>query len=145
VIATLKTALAQGRLTEDEHDERVTTASAAQSMAELAALTADLPASLTTRRPAVRDVWLGVGLTVAAVGVLAVIVVLQPDNSLAFLAALAAALTILVAPGITVGLMIDVRHQRRSARRRSSSLGDNQLHARRAGRKQSGAIGAAGR
>ena len=44
-------------------------------------------------------------------------VALRPDNSLAFLAALGAAVTILVAPAVTVGLLIDVRHQRRSSRR----------------------------
>jgi len=116
-ISTLKAALAQGRLTEDEHDARVAQASAARSPAELAALTADLPAGITARLPAARDVWIGAGLIMAAVGVLAVIVLLQPDNSLAFLAALGAAATILLAPGITVGLMVDVLHQRRSRRR----------------------------
>jgi hypothetical protein len=118
VIATLKAALAQGRLAEDEHDERMALASATRSPAELAALTADLPAGLTARRPAVRDVWTGVGLILAAVSVLAAIVALQPDNSLAFRAALGAAATILVAPGVTVGVLIDVLHQRRADRRR---------------------------
>jgi len=64
-------------------------------------------------------VWIGVGVIMAAVSVLAAIVLLKPDNSLAFLAALGAAATILLAPGITVGLMVDVLHQRRSGRRRS--------------------------
>ena len=118
VIRTLKAALAEGRLTEDEHDARVAQASASRSPAEVAALTADLPAGLTAQ-PAARDVWIGVGVIMAAVSVLAAIVLLKPDNSLAFLAALGAAATILLAPGITVGLMVDVLHQRRSGRRRS--------------------------
>jgi hypothetical protein len=119
VIRTLKAALAQGRLTEDEHDARVDRASASRSPAEMAALIADLPAGITARPPAVRDVWIGVGLIMAAVGVLAAIVLLRPDNFLAFIAALGAAAAILVAPGITVGLMVDVLHQRRPGRRRS--------------------------
>ena len=119
VIRTLKAALAQGRLTEDEHEARVAQASASRSPAELAALTADLPAGLTARPPTARDVWIGVGLIMAAVSVLAAIVLLKPDDSLAFMAALGAAATILLAPGITVGLMVDVLHQRRSGRRRS--------------------------
>ena len=119
VTATLRAALAQGRLTKDEHDERVALASAARSPAELAELTTDLPAGLTARLPAVRDVWIGIGSILAAISVLAAIVALRPDNSLAFLAALGAAATILVAPGITVGMLIDVLHRRRADRRRS--------------------------
>jgi hypothetical protein len=53
VIRTLRVALAQGRLTEDEHDARAAQASASQSRDELTGLTADLPAgSLSRRRPA---------------------------------------------------------------------------------------------
>ncbi len=119
VIRTLKAAFAQGRLTEDEHDARVAQASVSRSHDELAALTADLPAGLTARPPASRDVWIGVGLIMAAVSVLAAIVLLNPDNYAAFALGLGAAATLIVAPGITVGLMVDVRHQKRSARRRS--------------------------
>jgi hypothetical protein len=35
------------------------------------------------------------------------------------MAVVGAAVSILVVPGITLGLMVDVRHQRRSGRRRS--------------------------
>lgn len=119
VTNTLRAALAQGRLTTEEHDERVALAAATRSPAELAALTSDLPAGLTARLPAARDVWIGVGLILAAIGVVAAVVALQPDNALAFLAALGAAATILVAPGITVGVLIDVLHQRRADRRYS--------------------------
>jgi DUF1707 SHOCT-like domain len=56
VIGTLKTAFVQGRLTKDELDARAGQAFAARTYAELAALTADLPAGLAgavpPRRPA---------------------------------------------------------------------------------------------
>jgi DUF1707 SHOCT-like domain len=52
VIDVLKIAFAQGRLSKDELDARVGKALAAQTYAELAALTADLPAGLiAARRP----------------------------------------------------------------------------------------------
>ena len=114
VIRTLKVALAQGRLTEDEHDARAAQASASQSRAELAALTADLPAGLLAQLPRASYVWTGAGLTLAAAIVVVAVLLWQPDNGLAFMAFLLAALTVLVAPVITVGLMLDVRHQKRS-------------------------------
>jgi Domain of unknown function (DUF1707) len=117
VIRTLKAALAQGRLTEDEHDARSAQACASRSPAELAALTADLPVGLLARPPTARDVWAGVGVIIAAVSVLAAIVLLNPDNYPAFALALFAAATLIVAPGITVGLMVDVRHRKQSGRR----------------------------
>src|SRR5690348_11534841 len=56
VIGTLKAAFVQGRLTKDEFDLRVGQTLAAQTYAELAALTADLPAGPAAgappRRPA---------------------------------------------------------------------------------------------
>jgi hypothetical protein len=116
VTGTLKAALAQGRLTEDEHDARAAQVSAAQSHAELAPLTADLPANLTARLPTARDAWAGVCVSLAAIGVLAAIVLWSPDNFLAFVTGLAAAATVLLAPPITVGLIFDARHQRRSGR-----------------------------
>jgi hypothetical protein len=114
VIRTLRVALAQGRLTEDEHDARVAQASASQSRAELAALIADLPAGLLARPPAAGDVRTGVCVTIAAASVVAAILLWQPDNGLAFMAFVLAAVTLLVAPVITVGLMVDVRHQKRT-------------------------------
>jgi hypothetical protein len=56
----LRKALQQGLLTEDEHGARAAQAPAARSRAELAALTAGLPAGLTTRLPRASDVWTGV-------------------------------------------------------------------------------------
>ena len=53
VIATLKAAFIQGRLTRDEFDLRVGRALGSRTYAELAALTADLPAGLTG--PPARD------------------------------------------------------------------------------------------
>jgi hypothetical protein len=115
VIHTLKAALAQGRLTQDEYDTRAAQASAARSSAELAVLTADLPVGLaTTRPPAARDAWTGVCLIIAAASVFVPILVWMPDNGLAFMAFCLAAVTLLVAPVVTVGLMVDVRHQKRS-------------------------------
>jgi hypothetical protein len=113
-IGTLRAALAQGRLTGDEHDARAAQATAARSHAELAALTADLPADLTARRPAARDAWTGVCVSIAAVSVLAALLLWQPDNFPAFALALLAAATVILAPPITVGLMIDARHQKRT-------------------------------
>jgi uncharacterized protein DUF1707 len=114
VIRTLGVALAQGRLTEDEHDARAAQASASQSRAELAALTADLPAGLLAQLPTPAYVRLGVCLTIAAAIVVAAVLLWQPDNALAFMAFVVSALTVLVAPVITVGLILDVRHQKRS-------------------------------
>jgi sugar phosphate permease len=114
VIRTLRVALAQGRLTEDEHDARAAQASASQSRAELAALTADLPAGLLAVLPRASYVWTGVCLIMAAAIVVVAVLLWQPDNGLAFLAFILAALTLLVAPIVTVGLTLDVRHQKRS-------------------------------
>jgi Domain of unknown function (DUF1707) len=51
VVGTLKAAFVQGRLTKDELDLRVGQALASRTYAELAVLTADLPAGLTTAKP----------------------------------------------------------------------------------------------
>jgi hypothetical protein len=51
VIGTLKVAFVQGRLTKNELDVRVGQAFAARTYADLAALTADLPAGLAAARP----------------------------------------------------------------------------------------------
>ena len=109
----LGAALAQGRLTEDEHDERVARVPRSRAQADLDALIADLPAGLAANPPTARDVWVGVGAIVAAAGVIAAIVLLRPDNYLAFMAFLGAAATLILVPPLTVGLMIDVRHQKR--------------------------------
>jgi hypothetical protein len=51
VIGTLKAAFVQGRLAKDEFDLRVAQAFASRNYAELAVLTADLPAGLTDAAP----------------------------------------------------------------------------------------------
>jgi hypothetical protein len=51
VVGTLKAAFVQGRLTKDEFDLRVGQALASRTYAELAALTADIPAGPITAKP----------------------------------------------------------------------------------------------
>ena len=103
-----------GRLTEDERDARAAQVSASRCHADLAGLIADLPAGLATRPPTIRDVRTGVCVIIAAVGVLAAVLLSNPDNRLAFMVFLFAAATLIVAPVMTVGLIFDVRHQKRS-------------------------------
>jgi len=50
-IDTLKAAFVQGRLTKDEFDQRVSQTLAARTLAELATLTADIPAGLAAPPP----------------------------------------------------------------------------------------------
>jgi Domain of unknown function (DUF1707) len=117
VIRTLKAALVQGRLTEDEYDSRAAQASASSSHAELAALTADLPVDridAPARPPMANDVRAGVCVIIAAASVVTGILLWQPDNGLAFMTFIVAAVTLLVTPIVTVGLIFDVRHQKRS-------------------------------
>ena len=117
VIGTLKAAYVQGRLTEDELDARVDHIYASRTYADLAEVTADIPAGLATRPPTTSDVRTGVCVIIAAVGVLAAVLLSSPDNRLAFMVFLFAAAALLVAPVITVGLIFAVRHQKRSRRR----------------------------
>jgi Domain of unknown function (DUF1707) len=56
VIGTLKAAFVEGRLTEDELDARADRVYASRTYAELAEVTADIPAELTGARPP-RDPW----------------------------------------------------------------------------------------
>ena len=115
VIGTLKAAFAQGRLTEDEYDARVGQASASRTHAELAALTADLPAGLAAARlPKASDVRTGACAIIVAASVLGAIVWWHPDNIFAFMTALLAAATVVVASPITVGLTVDAWRQKRS-------------------------------
>ena len=117
VTRALKAALAQGRITEDEYDERMGQAAALRSRADLAALTADLPVGrmdAPARPPTAKDVRIGVSVSIAAASVAAGILLWQPDNGLAFVAFLIAAVTLLVAPIITAGIMVDVWRQKRS-------------------------------
>jgi hypothetical protein len=53
-------------------------------------------------------------VSIAAVSVVAAILLWQPDNFPAFALALFAAATVILAPPITVGLIIDARYQKRT-------------------------------
>jgi hypothetical protein len=117
VTRTLRAAWTQGRLTEDEYDERIGRASASRSRAELAALTADLPVGridAPIRPPRAGDAWICVSVIIAAASVVVAVLLTNPDNGGAFLAFILAAVTLLVAPIVTAGVLIDVRHQKRS-------------------------------
>jgi CHASE2 domain-containing sensor protein len=115
VIGTLKSAFVQGRLTENEFDARVGQASASQTHADLAALIADILAgSAATRPPTAKDARMGVLVILIAASVLGALMLWQPDNLPAVMMAFTAAATLIVALPITVGLMLDARHQKRS-------------------------------
>jgi hypothetical protein len=119
VTRALKAALVQGRLTEDEYGERMGCASVSRSRAELTALIADIPIGrrAAPAPPTARHVRIGVSVSIAAASVAAAILLWQPDNALAFMAFLIAAVTLLVVPIVTVGVMVDVRRQKRSGRK----------------------------
>jgi len=119
VIGTLKAAWVQGRLTEDECDARMGQVSTCRSHAELATLTTDLPVGrmdAPARSPTAKDVRIGVSVSIAAASVAAAILLWQPDNGLAFMMFLISAVTLLVAPIVTAGMMVDVRRQKRLQR-----------------------------
>jgi hypothetical protein len=120
VVRVLGAALAQGRLTEEEHDERLARQSDSRCWTDLDALIADLPAGLAAQPPRARDVRIGAGVSAAAASVFAAIALWQPDNPLGFMLGLLAFAILLVAPVITVGLLADVRHQKRSGRQQRS-------------------------
>jgi hypothetical protein len=130
VARVLGAALAQGRLTEEEHDERLARRSDSRCLTDLDALIADLPAGLAAQPPRARDVRIGAGVSAAAASVFGAIVLSHPDNPLAFILALLALATLIVAPVITVGLLADVRHQKRSGQQQRSG------HQQRSGRQQ---------
>src|SRR5690242_2676479 len=121
VIRVLGAALAQGRLTEEEHQERSALVPASRCWAELDALIADLPAGLASQLPKARDVRAGVCVSTGAASVLAALVLSSPDNMLAFLLALLCLATLIVVPVVTVGLWADLRYQKKSRRQRRST------------------------
>jgi hypothetical protein len=72
VIGLLQTAFVQGRLTKDEFDLRVGQALASRTRAELAALTADIPAGLTgTQPPQAAPEWSEKKAAAAVIGAIA--------------------------------------------------------------------------
>jgi hypothetical protein len=123
VLGALRSAFVQGRLTEDEYDARVNKASAARTHADLAPLIADIPAgSVTARPPTATDARIGVGVVMAAATVLGLLVWWQLDNGLAFITAFLALVTVVAGTPITVGLIVDSRHQRRAGGQLSPPL-----------------------
>ena len=121
VTRILGAAREQGRLTEEEHDERSALVPASRCWADLDALIADLPAGLATQPPKSRDVRIGVGVSAAAASVLSALVLSNPDNLLAFLLALLCLAVLVVTPVITVGLWTDVRHQKNQKNQKKRS------------------------
>ena len=123
VTDVLKGAFGEGRLTRDELDARVGQASIARTYAELGTLTADLPAGRAAMwppreaaeaqtRPAAQT---GAGVIVFATSVLTVLLLVRPMSALGFVAALGAVTTIVVASILTAALLLEARHQPRSA------------------------------
>lgn len=122
VIHTLKIAFVQGRLTKDEFDQRVSQTFASRTHAELASLTADLPAGLAEaqppRRPAAAQdqqpvnkqlLWGACAITVAAVTSMAA--AFPADN---FLLLVAGVLAILIAAPVAGTLILDSWREKRS-------------------------------
>ena len=123
VIGMLKAAFVQGRLTKDELDMRVGQTLASRTYADLAALTADLPAGLTGARPpgkAVRargrppigKVVLAATSVIVPPAMLAA-AVLTEDHRLAKLSMLLVVIILLAWMGVT-GRMLVSRDGRRS-------------------------------
>ena len=123
VTDVLRGAFGAGRLTRDELDARIGQASTARTYAELGTLTADLPAGQAGMwppreaaeaqpRPAAQT---GAGVIVFAASVLTVLLLVHPMSALGFVAALGAGTTIVVASILTAALMLESRHQPRSA------------------------------
>jgi hypothetical protein len=121
VTRVLGGALAQGRLTEEEHQERSALVPTSRCGADLDALIADLPAGLASQPPKARDVRAGVGVSAGAASVLAALVLWSPDNMLAFVLALFCLATLIVVPVVTVGLWADVRQQKKRQQKKRAS------------------------
>jgi hypothetical protein len=122
VIDTLKAAFVQGRLVKDEFDLRVRQTFAARTYAELAALTADLPAGMIEpqsprEHPSVPDqqpvsktlMWGACVIMVAAVGAMATSFLTNE-----FLLLVAGVLAILIAAPVAGTLMLDSWREKRS-------------------------------
>ncbi len=123
VTDVLKAAFGEGRLTQEELDARVGQVGAARTYAELATLTADLPSGPAVEwppreparaqaRPAAQT---GACVIVFAASVLTVLLLVRPMSALAFVAGHGAATTLVVASILTAALMLESRHQPRSA------------------------------
>jgi Domain of unknown function (DUF1707) len=130
VIETLKAAFVQGRLDKDELDLRVSQTFAARTYAELAAVTADLPAGLTTAKPpaparaqggqrVARPGSVIASATAVYAAVWAYVLFLSPaggDNHVTPSLILGGGWTYLVILLICVGRMAALRREKRSSR-----------------------------
>lgn len=138
-IEVLKVAFVQDRLTKDEFDVRAGQALTARTYAELAVLTADIPAEPTeaqplrkparakARPPMNRRVLAPVSMIPIAATVLGVLLLARPDDIEGFAAGLLAAATVVVASAVTVVLMLKSWHQRHSGRQRTAEAIRNDL------------------
>jgi L-asparagine transporter-like permease len=134
-IEVLKAAFVQDRQTKDEFEMRAGQALTARTSAELAMLTADIPVDPAAARPLRKPARMnarplanrvgvtGVCLTVIAAAVLGILLLTKPDNMGAFLAGLLAAATVVVAPSVTMTvLMIQSRHRQQPAKTARNDL-----------------------
>ncbi len=120
VIEVLKAAFVQGRLTKAELDTRIGHAFTSKTFADLAGLTADLPASRPAAPPpAQANVGAAVSVAIAAMAITVALwaAAFVTDGALARLALLATVMDFL-ALMIAGAQVLDWRHQKRSARRR---------------------------
>jgi len=137
VVEVLKAAFVQGRLDKGELDARVGQAFASRTYAELAALTADIPADAAPRQPArapdraprhlMRNgaIRVGVSLSVAAAAMLGAFI-LQDQTSL-MLFELAAFIVLAVVPVMILAAVagsVDERHSGRQLPPRSGQGGE---------------------
>jgi hypothetical protein len=134
VVDRLKTAFVEGRLTKDEHDARVGQAFAARTYADLAALTADIPAGPAEARPRHPRVQApadnrAVALRLAACVIMPPIVMaaaILSNNEGAVRAFSPLAFVYLMALLIGLSHLIDSRLGRRRSRRSGGQLPDSQ-------------------
>ena len=120
VIGTLKAAFVQGRLTKDELDLRIGQAFASRTYAELARLTADIPAALIAasgphhaaraRPPMNNAVKSGISVAIAVVTLVLAAYVTDGQALFMFVPLYSAALVVALAQ------MLDSRHQKHSRR-----------------------------
>jgi len=116
VIETLKAAFVQGRLTKDEFDTRVSQTFVSRTYAELAELTADIPAGLTAaqplhkpaRRPMNNAAKAGICVSIAAATLVVATLLFGPAAFVMFV------VFYFMASLAAVAQMLDSRHQKRS-------------------------------
>ena len=119
VIATLKAAFMEGRLTSGELGERAGQAYAARTYADLAEVTADIPAERAGARPRRRDPWRatkiawGVEYAIIVPGIFSLIAIKGPDPSKATMI-IVPAVMYLVFWGLGVLVLVAARSAKRA-------------------------------